>query len=155
MVNIKTALTCPSPLGPLTLWAAEDRITGLEWGSGGAARGAAILEDAAAELTRYFQGTLTSFDLPLAPPRSAAQRAWRAACLAIPFGETRTYGELGRSLGWPAQAVGQACGSNPIPILVPCHRVLAATGLGGFSGGRGIEDKVALLRHEGAASLLI
>ena len=74
---------------------------------------------------------------------------------AVPFGHTRTYGEIARDLGVPAQAVGGACGGNPIPILVPCHRVMGAKGLTGFSGAGGVETKVALLRHEGAAGLLI
>ncbi|MCB2130957.1 MAG: MGMT family protein, partial [Rhodobacteraceae bacterium] len=66
-----------------------------------------------------------------------------------------TYGDLAKELGAPAQAIGQACGANPVPIIVPCHRILGAGGLGGFSAPGGIETKVALLRHEGAASLLI
>jgi O-6-methylguanine DNA methyltransferase len=74
---------------------------------------------------------------------------------AIPFGHTRSYGDLAREIGAPAQAIGQACGANPIPILIPCHRVLAANGLGGFSAKGGVESKVFLLRLEGAASLLI
>ncbi len=74
---------------------------------------------------------------------------------AIPFGETRTYGDLARALGVPAQAIGQACGANPVPVIVPCHRVLGAAGLGGYSAPGGVETKVALLRHEGAASLLL
>ncbi len=75
------------------------------------------------------------------------------ALSAIPYGETRTYGDLARALGIPPQASGQACGANPIAILIPCHRVLAADGLGGYSGEGGIETKIALLRLEGAASL--
>lgn len=75
--------------------------------------------------------------------------------LAIPLGEIRTYGDIAKALGTPAQPVGNACGANPIPVIIPCHRVLAASSLGGFSGMGGIETKVALLRHEGAAGLLI
>ena len=75
--------------------------------------------------------------------------------VAIPLGETRTYGDLSRALGAPAQAIGQACGANPIPILIPCHRILGAKALGGFSAPGGVETKVWLLKHEGAASLLI
>ncbi len=74
---------------------------------------------------------------------------------AIPFGETRTYGEIAAALGASAQAVGTACGANPIATLIPCHRVLGAASLGGYSGAGGIETKVALLRLEGAAGLLI
>jgi len=75
--------------------------------------------------------------------------------LDIPFGERTTSGAIARRLGVPAQAVGQACGANPLPVIVPCHRVLGATGLGGFSAVGGVETKVFLLRHEGAAGLLI
>ena len=74
---------------------------------------------------------------------------------AIPHGETRTYGDLARALNAPAQAIGQACGANPIPILIPCHRILGAHSLGGFSAKGGVETKVWLLKHEGAASLLL
>ena len=74
---------------------------------------------------------------------------------AIPFGDTLTYGDIARRLGAPAQAVGQACGGNPIPVIIPCHRVLGARSLGGFSAAGGVDTKVWLLRHEGAAGLLI
>ncbi len=114
-----------------------------------------IAQAAVAQLSDYFAGAREIFDLPLAPEGSDFQRKFGAALCAIPFGDTRTYGDLARDLGVPAQAIGQACGANPIPIIIPCHRVLGATGLGGFSGAGGVECKVALLRHEGAASLLI
>ncbi|MGR3474550.1 MAG: methylated-DNA--[protein]-cysteine S-methyltransferase, partial [Sulfitobacter sp.] len=94
-------------------------------------------------------------DLPLRVMGSDFQRAVCTAILAIPFGHTRTYGEIARDLGVPAQAVGGACGGNPIPVIIPCHRVMGAKGLTGFSGAGGVETKVALLRHEGAAGLLI
>jgi methylated-DNA-[protein]-cysteine S-methyltransferase len=74
---------------------------------------------------------------------------------AIRFGDTCTYGDIANQLGVPAQAVGQACGGNPIPVIIPCHRVMGARGLTGFSGAGGVETKVALLRHEGAGSFLI
>ena len=86
---------------------------------------------------------------------SDLQRDVCDAMRAIPFGETRTYGDLAKTLGVPPQAIGQACGGNPIPVIIPCHRVLGASSLGGFSGGTGIETKIALLKHEGAASLLL
>ncbi|MGR3493489.1 MAG: methylated-DNA--[protein]-cysteine S-methyltransferase [Shimia sp.] len=110
------------------------------------------LQDA---LNAYADGDPSPFDLPLdlAPP--GLTRAVQEAMLAIPYGETRTYGDLAKALGAPAQAIGQACGANTLPILVPCHRILGANGLGGYSGAGGIETKVALLRHEGAAGLLI
>jgi methylated-DNA-[protein]-cysteine S-methyltransferase len=149
-----STLTTDSPLGPLTLTGNAGGITDLRWGTGGPGSPSSVLEDAARQLAAYFAHTRTTFDLPLARA-SGLQADFRAALLAIPFGETRTYGDLARALGVPAQAIGQLCGANPLPVIVPCHRVLAATGLGGYSGGGGIETKVALLKHEGAASLLI
>ena len=73
----------------------------------------------------------------------------------IPFGEVLTYGEVAKKLGVPAQPVGQACGSNPIPVIIPCHRIVGTGNLGGFSGIGGVETKVELLRHEGANAQLI
>ena len=74
---------------------------------------------------------------------------------AIPYGETMEYGEIARKLGSMPQPVGNACGRNSIPIIIPCHRVVGASGLGGFSAPGGVETKVALLKHEGAYGLLI
>jgi methylated-DNA-[protein]-cysteine S-methyltransferase len=105
-------------------------------------------------LAAFFAGTLRDFDLPLAFAPGLPGQVQRAMA-AIPFGQTRTYGDLARELGAPAQAIGQACGRNAIPIIIPCHRVLGACGLGGFSAPGGVETKVALLRHESAAGLLI
>ncbi|MCA0919181.1 methylated-DNA--[protein]-cysteine S-methyltransferase [Pseudooceanicola nanhaiensis] len=148
-----------TPVGRLVLEAREGAITRLGWDSlpesEGDAADAALLEEAAGQLSAYFEGSRQVFDLPLRVAGSALQQAVCAEMAAIPFGETRTYGDLAKRLGRPAQAIGQACGGNPIPVIIPCHRVLGATGLGGFSGAGGVETKVALLRHEGAAGLLI
>jgi methylated-DNA-[protein]-cysteine S-methyltransferase len=149
--------TIISPFGPLTLLAQEGRITRLGWGGDTDETDppAPVLLDAARQLQAYFAGDRREpFDLPFAFLPGLTGAVQRAMC-AIPMGETRTYGELAKALDAPAQAIGQACGANPIPILVPCHRILSATGLGGYSAPGGIETKVALLRHEGAASLLI
>ena len=114
-----------------------------------------LLQEAAAQLRAYDQGNLEQFDLPYRVAGSAFQQQVCDLMFAIPLGETRTYGDIAKELGQPPQPVGQACGANPIPVIIPCHRVLAANGLGGFSGDGGIETKVALLRHERAAGLLI
>jgi len=144
-----------SPYGPLLLTEEGDQITRLEWGGLATGNGSALLMRAARQLADYFAGQRrTPFDLPLALMPGLTGAVQRAM-LAIPFGQTRRYGDLARELGVPAQAIGQACGANPIPILVPCHRILSATGLGGFSAPGGVETKVALLKLEGAASLLI
>jgi methylated-DNA-[protein]-cysteine S-methyltransferase len=143
------------PLGRLVLTAEEGAITRLEWSRAEVpGNGSPLLDEAARQLGEYFAGSRRSFDLPVAF-RPGLQGAVMRAMLAIPFGETRTYGDLAKTLGAPAQAIGQACGANPVPVIVPCHRVLGATGLGGFSAPGGVETKVALLRHEGAGSLLL
>lgn len=146
-------LTIQSPFGALTLTEEAGRIARLRWGGQGA-DDTPLLAKAARQLGAYFAGTRQEFDLPVAF-RPGLQGAVMQAMCSIPFGETRTYGDLAASLGAPAQAIGQACGANPVPVIVPCHRILGATGLGGFSAPGGVETKVALLRHEGAASLLI
>jgi methylated-DNA-[protein]-cysteine S-methyltransferase len=147
-------LTVDTPIGPVTLTEHHGALTRVEWGGAGCER-TDLLRTAAAQLAQYFAGDRTAFDLPVAVTGSDTQRRVCAAIAAIPFGETRSYGALSRDLGLPAQAVGRACGGNPLPIVIPCHRVLGAHGLGGFSGGSGVETKVWLLRHEGAAGLLI
>lgn len=142
-----------SPLGPVTLVEREGRIAALEW-RGEQVDRSPLLDEAMAQLRAYFAQRLTVFELPL-DFGTGFQEHVRRAMAAIPYGETRRYGDLARVIGAPAQAIGQACGANPIPILIPCHRVLAANGLGGFSAKGGVESKVFLLRLEGAASLLI
>jgi methylated-DNA-[protein]-cysteine S-methyltransferase len=144
-----------SPVGTLTLSAADGAITAVDWCRIGTSDAAPVFDQARAELAAYFAGDLTQFAVPLAPGGSAFQQEFYRALCAIPYGETRHYGDLAANLGVSAQAIGQACGANPIPIIIPCHRVLGATGLGGYSGAGGVETKVALLRLEGAASLLI
>jgi methylated-DNA-[protein]-cysteine S-methyltransferase len=105
------------------------------------------------ELLGYFAGTRTLFSIPLSDGGATAfQRAVWDALRAIPYGETRSYGDVARAIGQPgaARAVGAACGANPLPIVVPCHRVIAADGsLGGYSAG--LKWKRALLRLEGRA----
>jgi methylated-DNA-[protein]-cysteine S-methyltransferase len=146
-------LSIDSPFGRLTLSEEDVRLTRVRWGGqGGDATD--LLTNAAAQLVEYFAGTRRTFDLPFTFAPGLIGQVQRAMC-AIPFGETRTYGDLAKELGVPSQAIGQACGSNPIPVIVPCHRILGASGLGGFSAPGGVETKVALLKHEGAASLLI
>ena len=124
-----------------------------------------LLAAAAAQLDAYFYCGLRNFDLPLAPEGSDFEHAIWDLMNAIPFGETRSYGELARAAtaaakaqgldaATVAQAVGQACGRNPIAIIQPCHRVLASGGkVGGFSAPGGAETKLALLRHEGSVLL--
>lgn len=148
------SLTLDTPTGLFTVVETDGFITSSYWGSGGRDT-TPLLTETATQIRSYFDRSLTVFDLPLNVQSTRFQREICAAMSAIPFGETRTYGDLAKELDTPAQAIGQGCGGNPIPLIIPCHRVLGASNLGGFSGTHGIETKVALLKHEGAASLLI
>ncbi len=157
------ALRLDSPVGGLVLRECRGAITALEWlkprqsSRGGAASPgqdaggiSPLLVEAARQLDEYFAHRRKTFDLTLAPAGSPFhQHVWRLM-REIPYGSTATYGDLARQLGCAAQPVGGACGANPIAILIPCHRVVAADGLGGFSGGAGLESKRFLLRHEDA-----
>jgi len=141
-----------SPLGSLTLFAEEHALIALEFGQGPDGDGAPILNEAEAQLKAYFAGKLTRFDLPLDAQGTDFQKTVWHLMREIPYCYTRSYGDLAHDLGSGPRAVGGACGKNPIPIIVPCHRVLAANGkIGGFSGGSGTETKISLLRLEGVA----
>lgn len=150
-----TRLSIDTRFGRLTLVEEDGAITALRWSGTDAGAPTALLKEAAQQVSEYNAGKRERFDLPLKVRGSAFQQEVCAAMQAIPFGETVTYGDIARDLGAMPQAVGQACGGNPIPIIIPCHRVMGAKGLTGFSGAGGVETKVALLRHEGAAGLLI
>lgn len=113
-----------------------------------------LLAEARRQVENYFARRLKRFDLPLRVRGEALQRAVWKEMRAIPFGETRTYGDLARRLDSNPRLVGTACGRNAIPVVIPCHRVVGSDGrMVGFSGGRGIETKRALLAHEGALLL--
>jgi methylated-DNA-[protein]-cysteine S-methyltransferase len=148
-------LSIPSPIGRLTIEEGDDAIVAIGWADArddqAAGNGSPLLAEAAAQLDAYFAGHLTRFDLPLAPSGSPFEtRVW-TAMQAIPYGETRVYGDLADTVGSAPRAVGRACGRNPIPIVIPCHRVLAKTGIGGYSGTGGLATKRHLLALEGAA----
>ena len=143
------SLTFDSPLGPLAVIERDGAIAELCFGAGVTEDATALLQTAADQVTEYFAGDRKDFDLPFAAPATPFQEAMRQAMLDIPFGLTRTYGDIAKAIGMPPQAVGQGCGQNTIPIIVPCHRVVAAGGkLGGFSGGEGAPTKRWLLAHE-------
>jgi len=142
-----------SPLGPISVTESDGVITALHWHAGPAPQ-TPLLAETLAQLGAYFERRLTVFDLPLDYGAGFSEKV-RRAMAAIPYGQTRAYGDLARDIGAPAQAIGQACGANPIPVIIPCHRVLSAKSLGGFSARGGVESKVFLLKLEGAASLLI
>ena len=152
-----------SPVGRLALEADDDCVTGLRWASpgdqaspsrAGAGRPDPLLKEAARQLDLYFKRELRRFDLPLAARGTDHQKRVWAMMREIPFGETATYGGMAMALGSGPRAVGMACGRNPLPIIVPCHRVLASGGReGGYSGGRGLPTKHQLLALEGVVLL--
>ena len=144
-------LTVASPLGALAVSARDGAIVALDWGLAPVEDRSNLLLTAAQQLDAYFYCELHAFDLPLAPAGSPFQQAVWREMLAIPRGRTRTYGEIAARLSGAARAVGMACGANPIPIIIPCHRVLAAGGrMGGYSGRGGVTTKRFLLELEGA-----
>jgi methylated-DNA-[protein]-cysteine S-methyltransferase len=139
-----------SPIGPLALFEEDGAIVALDWGFVPENEETPLLLRARDQLEEYFEGKRKDFDLPLSPHGTAFQKKVWAALERIPFGKTRSYGEIAAELGTAARALGGACGRNPIPVIIPCHRVLGSDGaMGGYSGIDGIETKEFLLRHEG------
>ena len=139
-----------TPMGPLTLFAQENRLTALVFGDFGSYDYLPLFGETQRQLEEYFAGSRQNFDLPLDPSGTDFQRrVWRAL-MDIPYGTAISYRELARRADCPRgyQAVGQANGRNPLPILIPCHRVIGADGtLGGYSGG--LDRKRFLLDLEG------
>ena len=149
-----------SPLGLLTVLASDNGVHAIAFGSDQTeqakinfprAADHPIINAAVEQLAMYFEGTLKIFDLPLDLRGTDFQKQVWKLLLEIPFGETRTYGDIACTLGnvGASQAVGAANGKNPVAIVVPCHRVIGASGhLTGYAGG--MEKKRFLLTHEGA-----
>lgn len=148
------SLVVDSPLGRLRLVSDGAALLAIEFHARGPAgdAGAAppLLRRAARQLGAYFAGRRRAFDLPLAPQGTPFQRAVWAALLEVPYGATASYGEIARRLGRPraVRAVGAANGANPLPIVVPCHRIVGASGaLTGYAGGLALKRR--LLELEG------
>ena len=148
---------CESPVGPLLLAGCRAALELLAFSRGNQAKAPeaeweardAPFAKAARQLAEYFNGRRRTFDLPLAPQASAFQRKVLEALQAIPYGETRTYKDIAAAIGRPkaVRAVGAANANNPIPIIIPCHRVVGSDGsLTGFGGG--LDAKRMLLRLE-------
>ncbi len=145
------SLSTASPIGTLSLFAHDDTIVELRFGASKTSdqHPNAVLKKYVQELQEYFGGKRRTFSTTLSPQGTDfQQKVWRAL-LAIPYGETITYQELAKRTGRPKaiRAAASACGKNPIPIFIPCHRVIASDGgLGGYSGG--MKKKQALLDLE-------
>ncbi len=151
---MKQILIVPSPVGPLTLTQEDQALTGLHFGEHpqqGAEGPTPLLEKAARQLEEYFAGQRKEFSLPLAPKGTEFQlRVWQAL-LQIPYGETRSYGELAAMVGNPkaCRAVGGANHRNPLSILIPCHRVVGTKGsLTGYAGGLNVKEFLLKLESE-------
>ena len=137
-------------IGWIEVSADNDAITHLYWRGVRPARlqSSALVKEAVKQLQAYFEKRLTRFDLPIvADGTGFAKDVWDIM-LAIPYGKTLTYGEVATRLNAPAQAVGQACGQNPIAIIIPCHRIVGTNWLGGYSSELGINAKEYLLDLE-------
>ena len=143
-----------TPIGTLGLVGSAAGLSGVRWSAAGLDLGSdcEVLDTAAEQLHAYFAGELTAFDIPLDVRGTDFQRRCWLALADIPYGRTVSYGEQARRLGLgsgAARAVGAANGQNPLPIVLPCHRVIGADGsLTGFGGG--LHVKRFLLEHEGA-----
>ena len=143
------SLTFESPIGLLTIQEQDGALTTLRWGRWESGEVSSLLVEAEKQVQEYLKGTRPTFDLPKNPFGSEFQlRVWQEID-QIAFGQTTSYGKLAFKLSSSPRAVGGAFGRNPIPIIIPCHRIIAKTGkLAGYSGGRGLETKRLLLSHE-------
>ncbi|MCD8160016.1 MAG: methylated-DNA--[protein]-cysteine S-methyltransferase [Clostridiales bacterium] len=156
-----SARLLPTPLGPLLLRASGGKLTGVSLLTDGELDDnpvlseqdidKPVLEQTEAQLTAYFRGNLRAFTLPLATEGTPFQQAVWAALRAIPYGETRTYGQIAAAVGRPkaARAVGGACHANPLLIVTPCHRVVGSGGaLTGFACGLAAKEQLLALERK-------
>ena len=143
--------TVASPIGAIRIVSADGMIASIAIAAErqpDIAGDDALLTRAADQLIEYFAGTRRQFDLPVLPSPSPRGEALRTAIVDIGYGTTATYGALAIAVASGARAIGQACARNPLPLLIPCHRVLASNGLGHYSAGAGAQTKRWLLAHE-------
>ncbi|MFM6967913.1 MAG: methylated-DNA--[protein]-cysteine S-methyltransferase [Microbacteriaceae bacterium] len=159
MTDFDAIIRMDSPIGRLELRAFKGKVVGVEIARGGRLHNdgvpdspSPVLDKARKQLEEYFAGTRKRFQIPVSLVGTAFQQSVWGAVNDIPFGKVLSYGEVGHETGRPTagRAVGGAVGANPVPIIIPCHRVLASDGrITGYSGGNGIETKAWLLDHEG------
>jgi len=156
-LDFDAAGSIDSPVGPISVYAKNDEIIYLrmtkpaEPGLGESQ----VVSEALSQLAEYFAGDRKHFDIPIRAQGTEFQRAVWQRIATVPFGQTISYADIARQIGKPlaARAVGGAVGANPHAIIVPCHRVLGASGrITGFSGGEGIPTKRWLLNHESIES---
>lgn len=139
-----------TPLGTVRVAGDESAIRSVKLNSHDACAPAhaAAVKAAVEQLEQWFAGDRQTFELPLAPAATLRGEALRQGMMAIPYGAVESYGAFARRIASSPRAIGQACARNPFPIIVPCHRVVRATGLGHYSAGAGISTKAWLLAHE-------
>ena len=148
-------MTLETPVGTIGIATAQGALCALDLPVSAAAsqtEGNGFAAEVARQLRRYFEDGSVGFDLPLRLSGTDFQHAVWKRLQAIPPGSTRTYGEIARELRSSPRAVGNACRANPVPIVIPCHRVVAANGIGGYGGatsGKRLDTKRWLLEHEG------
>lgn len=146
-------LSLHTPVGDITLSEEDGHLVALDWGWGRDQSISPLLAEARHQLQHYFDGERTAFTLPLAPHGTAyRKRVWQAL-IDIPTGQTRTYAELAATAGGSPRSIGGAMAHNPLPILIPCHRIVATNGPGGYSGGDGLPTKRFLLALEHRTAL--
>ena len=150
-----TSMTChiiASPIGAIAISASDDALVSIDMLDDSVRPEQSahpLLNEAARQIDAYFAGALEQFDLPLEPASTPRGNELRAAVIAIPYGEAQSYGEVARRADSGPRAIGRVCSHNPLPIVVPCHRVIAAGGkIGYYSGGKGISTKRYLLNLE-------
>lgn len=143
-------LSFHTPVGSLTISEDDGAIIAVDWGWGRDQEWTELLGQAQTQINEYFDGIRRSFDLPIRPTGSRYQlRVW-SVLSQIPFGTVSSYSEIAAKSGGVARSVGQASRANPMPILIPCHRVVGAVGVGGYSGDGGVDTKRYLLNIEKA-----
>ena len=145
-----------SPCGMLGIWDDGQVLQAINFlyeGAQARSPRSVLAEKASIQLEKFFSDPKFQFDLPLAASATPFQKQARQALLRIPVGQTMSYGNVAKTIASSARAIAGACRRNPVPIIVPCHRVIAINGIGGFSGalgGKPLENKKWLLKHESA-----
>jgi len=143
--------TIATPIGPVSVSASGDTLTSVRIGAVESPQspGSAMLRDVTTQIEAWFAGERVDFAISLLPPATPRGHILRAAIASVGYGETLSYGALARKIGSGARAIGQACARNPFPLIIPCHRILAAGGLlGAYSAGDGPATKQWLIDHE-------
>ena len=138
-----------SPVGSITLFEKSKKIISVEWGQTKNHTETPLLAEARRQLIEYLNKERKKFTIPLELAGTNFQKSVWHNIGKIPYGKTKTYGEIAKNLNSAARAIGNACGKNPIPLFIPCHRVMGANDkLTGFSGGLGVKTKQALIHLE-------